>query len=151
MRTDRQTDITKLRVAFSNFANASESAEEVSTAVDSTSFNGDRVGQLNISRTAQGRNWVGTPTGVPYKMSKWKWLVVNIYECDRLDLYRYGNFKLLAKCGRCLGLGLGVVLRINCAAATLTAFSFVETCGLTSKDLANLSQHPSHTRHLSWQ
>ena len=61
-------------------------------------------------------------------MSKWKWLVVNIYECDRLDLYRYGNFKLLANWGRCLV--LGVVLRINCAAATLTAFSFVATCGL---------------------
>ena len=92
VRTDRRTDMTKLRVAFSNFVNASESAEEVSTPVDSTCFNGDRVGQLNISRTAQGRNWVGTPTWFPYRMSKWKWPVGNSYECDRLDLYRYGNF-----------------------------------------------------------
>jgi len=54
---------------------------------------------------------------------------MNIYECDRPDLFRYGIFNLCVKLGRCLE--LGVVLINNCAAAILTAFGFVATCGLT--------------------
>jgi hypothetical protein len=83
----------------------SESGEDISKTVDSMSINGDRVGQLNISRTAvnvgQGGTEFGTPTGFTCKMRKWNWLFVNIYECDSLT-YRYGNFKLLAKWGKCI-------------------------------------------------
>jgi hypothetical protein len=66
----------------------SENAEDISKNVDSTSINGDRAGQLNISRTAvnvaQGGTEFGTATGFTCKMGKWKCLFVNIYECNSL-------------------------------------------------------------------
>ena len=48
------------------------------------------------------------------------------------DLYRYGNFKLVANWGKCINvLGVGVVVLFNiCAAATFTVFSCVATSWL---------------------
>jgi hypothetical protein len=64
----------------------SEGGEDISKTVDSTSINGDRAGQLNISRTAvngaQGGTDFGKATGFTCKMRKLKWLFMNIYECD---------------------------------------------------------------------
>jgi hypothetical protein len=63
----------------------SERGEDISKTVDSTSINGDRAGQLNISRTAvnvaQGGTEFGTATRFTGKMRKGKWLFWNIYEC----------------------------------------------------------------------
>jgi hypothetical protein len=54
----------------------SESGEDISKTVDSTSIDGDRAGQLNISRTdvnmAQGGTEFGTPTRFTGKMGKGK-------------------------------------------------------------------------------
>jgi hypothetical protein len=59
----------------------SESGQEISETVESTSIDDDRAGKLTISRTAvnmaQGGTEFGTPTRFTCKMRQWNWLFVN--------------------------------------------------------------------------
>jgi hypothetical protein len=65
----------------------SESGEDISKNVGRTSINHDRTVQLNISRAAMNAAQelsLVHQRGFTAKMRTWKWLFVNIYECDRL-------------------------------------------------------------------
>jgi len=83
----------------------SESGEVISKNAGSTSINRERAGQLNISRAALNAAQEGTEFGTPTR-----------FHCkneeDLLmrpsDLYRYRNFKLVAKWGKCINLLWGL-------------------------------------------
>jgi hypothetical protein len=82
----------------------SESGGDISKTADSTSNNGDRSGQLNISRTAV------TVAREELSLVQRRGLLQNEEEevafreylgMWQYDLCRYGNFKLVANWGGC--------------------------------------------------
>jgi hypothetical protein len=91
-----------------------------------------------------GRNWVWYSDGVT---AKWGGGVAfgGYLGMWRSDLYRYGHCKLVENRGNCAA--GGVVWCSNSAAAILTAFNCVATCGLIYTILLT-SQHPPYARHL---
>jgi hypothetical protein len=71
-----------------------------------------------------GRNWVWYSDEVYLQNEEVEVAFREYLRMRHSDLYRYGNFKLLAKWGKCINV-LGWGLWNNCAAATLTAFNLV--------------------------
>jgi hypothetical protein len=86
----------------------SESGEDISKNVGSTSINHDRAGQLNISRTALNAAQEGTEFGTPTSFHcKNEEVEVAFREYLRMrpsPSHRYGNFNLLAKLGKCINM-----------------------------------------------